>query len=101
MSFQSWWHDRSFLAKLIALFAALLIGQIGLCFSTPYTVQPTVELISGHADQLGLLIIQAIFCVLTFLTLIVLVIIRTVGLVFNRGSQPQVVPHDSDSDKSA
>lgn len=98
MSLRTWWHDTTLLSKTIVILCALLILEIGLCFSTPYTVQPAVEVFSRPADRLGLVILQALLCVITFLLLVLLLIARFVASLSHPASQPSVVPHNSDSD---
>jgi branched-subunit amino acid permease len=56
MSFKTWWQTKGSKSKTITVLATLLILEIGLCFSTPFTVAPAYEALFGptHDSELGL-----------------------------------------------
>jgi hypothetical protein len=66
---------RSGGAKTVVVLAVLLILQIGLCFSTDSTVMPAYEAIFGPTHDpesgLGLVIVEAILCAVTFVALLI------------------------------
>ena len=70
----------------MVLLAALFMVQIGLCFSTGWTVQPAYKAIFGPSSDpelgLGLIISQGILCAVTFLALVVATVVVGVGRGF-------------------
>jgi hypothetical protein len=104
MSFATWWRDKSSTAKAITILSTLLILQVGLCFSTPYTLRPMYEAIAHPKPEayvdLGLMFWQAIFCVLTLAILIITVVIAVVRHVISsyrdRGNSLTIVSGESD-----
>ena len=79
MTMANWWKRRSGAAKTVTVLAVLLTLQIGLCFSTPYTVQPIHDAMfgrdTGEMADLGLWVIQAFLCVFTLVLLIIALIV--------------------------
>jgi len=67
----------------VVMLAALLMVQIGLCFSTGSTVQPAYKAIFGPSSDpelgLGLMISQGILCAVTILALVIATVIVGVG----------------------
>ena len=74
-SLRSWWTKNSGGAKIVTVLAALLVLQIGLCWTTPFTVVPAYLAVHGPSSDselgLGLMIWQGILCIVTFLALFV------------------------------
>lgn len=72
MNFKTWWRRKDGQSKAVTILATLLILEIGLCFSTPYTIVG-VHRIFRIQDQplqgLGLMLLQAVAC---FITLVLL-----------------------------
>jgi uncharacterized membrane protein len=83
MTIAHWWGRRSGSAKTVTVLAVLLILQIGLCFSTPYTVQPIHDAMfgrdTGELAGLGLWMVQAFLCVCTLVFLIIAIIVSAVS----------------------
>ena len=86
MGLKCWWHSKALTAKVITVLSALLLLQVGLCFSTQWTVQPVFEAIPHHPDLSGeygprfaLVTWQALLSLLTLALLIIMVIIYAVS----------------------
>jgi len=64
-----WWRHKSGKAKTVTVLAVVLIAQIGLCFSTEpvmHWLSPFFPRIDNDPmESLGLMIWQAMFCLLT------------------------------------
>ena len=75
MSFRSWWRQKSRKSKTIVVISILLTLQIGLCFGTPTGVSWYQALFhvksSDPLEALGMMALEAMLCVATFLALIV------------------------------
>ena len=75
MNFSNWWKRRSGGAKTVVVLAALLILQIGLCFSSDSTVIPAYEAIFGASHDpdagIGFAVVQAMLCAVTFVALLI------------------------------
>jgi hypothetical protein len=88
MTMGNWWTRKSGWAKTVIVLAALLILQIGLCFSTDYTVKPVLTALNGPSSDpeadLGLLVSQALLCLGTFVLLIISIIVAAAGGHFSR-----------------
>jgi hypothetical protein len=93
MTMGSWWGRKSGWAKVVTVLAVLLTLQIGLCFSTSYTVQPIYDAMfgpsSGEEAGLGLLVAQAFLCVGTAVLLIIAIIVAAVGGHFSGKSNSE------------
>jgi len=83
MKIKRWWSRKSGWAKVVTVLAVLASLQIGLCFSTPVTVQPVYLAICGPSSDsefgLGLVIVQAFLCVVTFALLFLAVLVAAAG----------------------
>jgi uncharacterized membrane protein len=93
-----WWGRKSGWAKAVTALAVLLIVQMGLCFSTSYTVQPLYDALfgpsSGEMPGLGLVIVQAMLCVVTVVLLFIAVIVAAAGGHFSGKSNSEGDLHD-------
>jgi branched-subunit amino acid permease len=82
MSLNRWWLKKNAKSKTITVLAALLLVEIGLCFSTPVTVAPAYEALFGPSHDselaLGLQIYQF------FLWLITLAMLGAVAVLWHR-----------------
>ncbi len=96
MTIQNWWKRKSGPAKLVTALSALLLLQIGLCWSTPAVLPWYFAVFGPSSDSefgLGLMIVQGILCLVTCAVLLGM----TVIWLANRGPQnnrPNGDPHD-------
>ena len=98
VSFGQWWKRKSGGAKTVVGLAALLMVQIGLCFSTGWTVQPAYKAIFGPSSDpelgLGLMIWQGLLCGVTILALVIATVVVGVGGGFAAKDNSKGDPHD-------
>jgi hypothetical protein len=73
--FKTWWLSRSGYAKTVTVLCAILILQIGVCFSP--VAEPEFHILH-FLNHLGVAIWEAIFCCVTALALLVTLILWSV-----------------------
>jgi len=80
MNVKRWWHEKSGRSKVLTALATILILDIGLCFATPEIVPPLWSLLGVRNegnDDLGLMVLQAIFCAALFVAIALVGILWT------------------------
>jgi hypothetical protein len=77
--FKTWWLSRNGYAKTVTVLCAILILQIGVCFS-PLAEPVFSQLhILNFLNDLGVAVWEAIFCCVTALALLVTLILWSVN----------------------
>jgi hypothetical protein len=93
-----WWKRRSGWARAVTILATLATLQVGLCFTTPFTVLPIYDAIYGKRSNaevgLGFMILEFLLCLVTFALLGIATIVAALGGHFSAKAQSKEDSND-------